>query len=108
MGYLFLSYVVYEGPRNYLWRRRSFHFFDPHNKFIYCILDSVNIFERGIRFSYFDTSLDKGDFKDGNLRFACSTEEVKIHTYSFYISSIEIVICVRLFIRCRFSINSVR
>ncbi|KAL4435095.1 hypothetical protein ABPG74_003588 [Tetrahymena malaccensis] len=67
---------IYEGPRNYLWRRKAFHFYDPHNKFIYCILDSLNIFERGIRYSYFDTSVEKGDFKDGNLRFACSTEDI--------------------------------
>lgn len=61
-----------------MWRRRAFHFFDPHNKFVYCVLDSNNIFERGIRFTYFDTSIVKGDFKEGNLRFACSTEEVTI------------------------------
>ncbi|EGR29407.1 kelch motif family protein, putative [Ichthyophthirius multifiliis] len=78
--YIFIYFYqlnkVYEGPRNYLWRRNAFHFYDPHNKFIYCINDSNNIFEKGIRYSYFDTSLQNGDFKEGNLRFACSTEEI--------------------------------
>jgi hypothetical protein len=52
-----------------------FHFYDPHNRVFYCLPDSYNIFESGIRFSFFDTSLSKGDFKTGTLRFACSTEE---------------------------------
>ena len=66
---------MFEGPRNYIDRQSSFHFYDPHNHYLYCIIDSDNIFANGIKFQYFDVALDSGHFKEGLLRFACASKE---------------------------------
>ncbi|CAD8174150.1 unnamed protein product [Paramecium pentaurelia] len=67
---------IYQGPKNFQWHRSSFHFFDPHNNYIYCIPDYNNVFQNGIRYCYYDISKRKGNFKEGLLRFACSTDEI--------------------------------
>ena len=67
---------ILEGPKNYQWRKSSFHFYDPHNHYIYCVPDQANVFFNGIKFSYFDVALDRGHFKEGLLRFACSNDDV--------------------------------
>ncbi len=53
-----------------------FHFYDPHNKFFYALPDSKNIFEKGLRCSWYDSSQERGDFKDFVLKFACSSGDL--------------------------------
>lgn len=68
---------MFEGPNNYQPRSRGiFYFYDMHNKYFYSIPDNSNIFENGIRYSWVDMSVSKGDFKEGILRFACGTPEI--------------------------------
>lgn len=66
---------IFEGPRNYIHRLSSFHFYDAHNHYLYCIIDSDNIFADGIKFQYYDVAHDSGHFKEGLLRFACASKE---------------------------------
>ena len=67
---------IIEGPWLYETEEFVFFFYDWHNKMIYGLKESKNMFKNGIMFFYYDADVREGNFHSGLLKFACYDENI--------------------------------